>query len=430
MDTRSNYLIIAVHRRALTRLTRTIETDVCVVGAGLIGLAHAHAANRRGLSVVVLERDPRANGASLRQSGHLFFSALASGPALDAVPQARERWLELTARAGVPANEGGTLIVARRPEELAVMEAAAAEPARFARMRSSKKIAKLTALPVEGVLGGFHAKQDLRVDPRSTSSALASALTKDPSARIEWGAQVHEVEPGMVHAGALRVRAGAIVICPGADQRMLPQELRSQTSGLTLCRTQMLRLASPGGRRYRQTFATGLSLLEYPGFSAQEGAQALRERLELETPELVERGVSLVVAQLRDGDLIVGGTATYADFPKPFSRERLDELMLAQTAALLDSTPVVKQRWSSTQTSLPSGIDDFVVTRPMPGVRVVQAVSGTAAALCHWHAEKVLAELLVGIAPVDMYITVHDMREAAAGGGGLRAHARVFGNRR
>ena len=414
-------------RRLLPSPTRTIETDVCVVGAGLIGLAHAHEARRRGLSVVLLEHNARATGASVRDSGHLFFSALPSGDVLDAAVPARDRWLDLARRAGLSADQGGTLMIARHRDELAVMEAAAADEARNARMRSAKKVAKLAPIPVDGVLGAFHSKLDVRIDPRAAPASLARLLAADPSSRIEWCTHVHAIESGVVHAGALRVRAGAIVACPGADHRMLPDELWPGESGLTLRQTQMLRLAAPTGRRYRQTLTTALSLLEYPGFRAQPGIRQLRDRLELETPELIERGVRPVVTQLRDGDLILGGTAAHTASPKPFSRERLDELMLDQARKLLGGSLDVRQRWSSTSVSLRRTADDFLVTRPMPGVRVVQAVGPTAVALCHWHAEKVLDELLAGADPNDRYISVHDMRKVARGVGGVRDHAAAFG---
>src|SRR5262249_55238092 len=146
---------------------RTIETDVCVVGAGLIGLAHAHAARRRGLSVVVLERDVRAVGGSVRHAGHLFFSALPVGGALDTAELARERWLELARNAGAWFTGGGTVVVARHGDELAVMEAAAAERGDRARMLTTEQVAALAPIARSGVVGGFHGARDLRVDPRS-----------------------------------------------------------------------------------------------------------------------------------------------------------------------------------------------------------------------------------------------------------------------
>lgn len=418
-----------MHQRSLPKLTRTVETDVCVVGAGLLGLAHALEARRRGLHVIVLESGARATGASVRHSGHLFFSALESGAALDAAAPARERWLDLARRAGTAADQNGTLIIARNRDELAVLEAAAADPARQARMRSAKRVARLAPLPVDGVLGAFHASQDLRIGPRSAPAALARLLHRDADARVEWGMHVHEIEPGVVHAGSLRVRADAIVVCPGSEHQALPAPLRPRVAGITKQKTQLLRLAAPQGRRYPQTLATGLSLLAYPGFCAQEGIMQLKERLELEVPELIESGVSPVVTQLSNGDLILGSTATYSDTHSPFSRDRLDDLMLEQARALLGARPSVRQRWSSTHLGHPDAGGDFLTGRPMCGVRVVQAMRSTAAALCHWHAAAVLDELLAGPSARDMYITVRDLRTTAAAGAGLRAHAQAFGRR-
>ncbi|WP_375268643.1 FAD-dependent oxidoreductase, partial [Phenylobacterium sp.] len=43
--------------------------DLAVVGAGIVGLACALAAARRGRSGVVLDRDAQANGAAVRNFG-------------------------------------------------------------------------------------------------------------------------------------------------------------------------------------------------------------------------------------------------------------------------------------------------------------------------------------------------------------------------
>ena len=410
--------------------TRTIETDVCIVGAGLLGLAHALEARRRGLSVVLLDRGSRAAGASVRGSGHLFFSALEAGHALDSAQMARERWRELAEQAGTAAEQTGTLIIARNDHELAVLEAAAAESGRQARIRSAKKVGRLVPIPVDQIVGGFHAKGDMRVGPRSAPAAFARLLHHDPCARIEWAAHVHAIEPGIVHAGQLRVRAEAIVVCPGAEYRALPVEVRPARADLTLRETQMLRLAAPGGRRYRQTLATALTLLEHPGFSAQDGTAKLRERLELESPQLIERGVSLALTQLADGDLMLGSTNTYTDAPTAYSREHLDDLLLLQAQLMLGLEPRVKQRWSSVQPCATDSGENFLTTRPMAGVRVVLGTRPTAVALCHVHAGEVLEELYSGPPATDMYITVRDLRVDTNTLGGLRDHPGAFGPHR
>src|ERR1700758_666675 len=72
-----------------------IDTDVCGVGAGIVGIAHALEARERGLRVVVLDRAERALGASVRNFGHGCVAAMADGTAFEYALDSRRRWLEL-----------------------------------------------------------------------------------------------------------------------------------------------------------------------------------------------------------------------------------------------------------------------------------------------------------------------------------------------
>lgn len=351
-----------------------IETDVCIVGAGIMGLAHAFEARARGLTVTVLERDDRATGASVRNFGHVIVSAMAAGDALDAALVARERWLDLGRRAGLTVREAGTVIVARAEDELAVLGGVAADPRRGARLVTAREIAALAPIPTGHVCGGLHAAADLRVDPRRAVSALAGLLESDPGARVVWRAPVYQVEPGRVTSAVGVVRAPAIVVCPGPDHDWLAPELAPRRPGLTRCKLQMLRVAAPGGRRYDPALLTGLSLLRYPGYSAQPGADALARRIEAERPELVAAGVHLIVTQLPDGDLIIGDTHEYGATVSPFGEERLDELVLAEARRLLGGRLRVSQRWHGVYASAPG--DPFAIVVPRPGVAVAEVVSG------------------------------------------------------
>ena len=46
----------------------------------------------------------------------------------------------------------------------------------------------------------------------AATAALARLLMHDPNARVEWTAPVHEIESGVVHSGALQVRAQAYTL--------------------------------------------------------------------------------------------------------------------------------------------------------------------------------------------------------------------------
>jgi D-hydroxyproline dehydrogenase subunit beta len=405
-----------------------LEADVCVVGAGIVGLAHAHEARRRGLRVVVLDRDERAVGASVRNFGHVFAAGQRDGEDLELALAARDRWLELGARAGLEPVQAGTLIVAREPDELAVLEdVAAGDPRRGAELLTAAQAGELAPIPTAELIGALHTSCDLRVDPRRAVAALAALLAEDPEAELRSGAHVHAVEPGLVsasvrapsaHARGRRGRAGApgptagdsdgspaalcvsaplIIVCPGPDHRSLPPELQPGLESLTRCQLQMLRVAAPGGRRYRPGLVTGLSLVRYPAFASRPSAAALRERLQQERPELLEHGIHLLVTQLPDGDLIIGDTHTYGDTLPPFGQERLNELLLAEAHRLLGVQSLeVRERWHGIYPSL-ADAGNFLITAPLPGVRVVEVISGLGMTLSFGRAPGVLDELMSSV---------------------------------
>jgi len=389
-----------------------IDTDVCVVGAGIVGLAHAFEARRRGLEVAVLEQGERAVGASVRNFGHGFLVAMADGEALECALLARERWIELGRRAGIEVLECGTVIVARHEDELEVMAGAAHDDRRGASMITPSEVATLAPIPTDGLLGALHGRQDFRVDPRCAVAGLGSLLEADPGAHVVWNAHVHTAEPGRVDAGRVAVRAPLIVICPGPDYVSLPPELRPHRAGLTRCRLQMLRVCAPGARRYDPALLTGLSLLRYPAFTAQPGFRRVRARIEAERPELVAAGIHLIVTQLAGGDLIVGDTHDYADTVSPFRKERLDHLMLAEAERLLGVDRLeVRERWQGVYPSAPG--DPFMVTDPLPGVAVVEVVSGVGMTAALGLAPRVLDGLIDGRATVAPRVAPATPRTAA-----------------
>jgi FAD dependent oxidoreductase TIGR03364 len=367
-----------------------IETDLCVVGAGILGLAHAYEARAQGLRVVVLDRDRRAVGASVRNFGHVFVGAMASGAPFERALAARARWLELGRAAGIEPVQAGSLVVARAQDELGVLADAAGDRHRQARMLTAQEAGRLAPIPTAELLGALHSPLDLRVDPRAAVAALAAQLGD----AVHWGACVESIEPGLVAARGLQVRAPLIVVCPGPGYAELPAALRTGLEELTRCKLQMLRIAAPSGRSYAPALVTGLSLIRYPGFAGRPAAAGLRERLARERPELLEAGIHLLVTQLPDGDLIIGDTHEYGETVSPFGDERLDELLLAEARRLLGASEMkVRERWHGIY---PSAGGDFVVTAPMEGVRVVEVVCGLGMTLSFGIAPEVIAGLTGG----------------------------------
>ena len=367
--------------------------DVAVVGAGIVGLAHALEAADRGLSVVVIEREQRAVGASVRNFGHVILSGMAAGAPLHRALASRERWVRLSREAGVPLVCEGTLVVARHADELAVLEGVAADPRRGMRVLTAAETAALAPIGTDAVVGGAHAMLDARVDPRLAVGRIAAWLAAR-GVRFLWGVTALAVEPPAIVTTAGRIQAAHAVVCPGPDLSTLFADVFAARPGLTRCKLQMLRLHAPNGRRYGPALVTGLSLLRYPGFTAHPGSAAIRARIQRERPELLEAEVNLIVTQLPGGDLIVGDTHTYDMAVSPFRDEHLDELLLAEAGALLGAPPpAVRERWQGIYPVAPG--DPVLIAAPRPGVRVVSIVSGVGMTLGLGVAPEVLDDLLV-----------------------------------
>src|SRR5882724_9192709 len=97
------------------------RADVAVVGSGIVGLAFAWEAARRGKSVVLFERNPQPVGASIRNFGMIWPIGQRAGADHQRALRSRERWFELRDRAGIWVDECGSLHVAHDDAEDAVL---------------------------------------------------------------------------------------------------------------------------------------------------------------------------------------------------------------------------------------------------------------------------------------------------------------------
>src|SRR5580700_8819210 len=99
------------------RMIITKKVDVAVVGAGIVGLAHAYLAARSGRTVVVFERNPAALGASVRNFGMVWPIGQPAGRLHEMALRSREIWLEVLQQAKLPCLPTGSLHATYREDE-------------------------------------------------------------------------------------------------------------------------------------------------------------------------------------------------------------------------------------------------------------------------------------------------------------------------
>ncbi|MFI2293364.1 FAD-dependent oxidoreductase [Isoptericola sp. NPDC019571] len=386
--------------------------DLVVVGAGIVGLAHALEAHARGHSVLVVERDPRPDGASARRSGHVAVTTQ-DAATLSCALASRERWLKLGREAGFWVKDTGAVVVARSADELAVLDDLVAARDGDALLLDAAQAAERAGLTSAGdVVGGAFLPLDLRVEPRDALRTLAAALDSRPRADVAWSTTALTFEAGtgrtLVRTSRGEVVARRVLLAVGPDlDRFFPDE--AAPAGLRPDVRQVLRVATPGRRHDAAGPAVlgGTSLLRDAATAHSPALADVRERLRTHAPELLDAGVHLAFTP--HGDTLLLGEARRTDADRrddggldrdPERSEAADTLLLREAEALLGRPVEVRRRWSVPDLAVPRprrgpfAGTPFVVADPAPGVTTVTIADGLGTTTAFGLAAKVVDGLL------------------------------------
>lgn len=206
-------------------MTRRIDTDVAIVGGGIVGASAALALRRMGQQVVLLERDLCGS----RSSGVNFGGVRRQGRPISQLPLAQRAhriWGELEALLGTGGEyvRTGHFKIARSEADLAAFEHYREQSRDFdlgLEMITGAALRARSPWLGARALGGSFCPEDGQANPRIVSPAFARAAERA-------GAQVFERTPLdeaehdgrhfvlRSHAAALEVRAPVLLNCAGA----------------------------------------------------------------------------------------------------------------------------------------------------------------------------------------------------------------------
>jgi len=372
------------------------KVDVAIVGAGILGLAHAYVAAKAGKSVVVLEKSPRAAGASVRNFGMVWPIGQPAGVMLEISMRSRELWLEILSRANLPRRETGSLHLTYRADEAAVaQEFAEVGPAlgyACSWLKPSEVLERSQAVQPEGLAGGLWSSTEFTIDPRQIIQALPAFLQEQYKVQFFFATAVTAIEPPVLQTGGGEWQAETVIICGGDDfETLYPQHYAA--SGLTRCKLQMMRTApQPDGWQLGPSLAAGLTLRFYPAFQICKTLPALSRRIADETPEFDRWGIHALVSQTADGALTLGDSHEYSLAVDIFNKEEIDEIILGYTKQFLRTPDLtVAERWYGVYAKHPE--KPLVVMQPEDGVRIVASPGGSGMTLSFGVAEQSIREL-------------------------------------
>jgi FAD dependent oxidoreductase TIGR03364 len=367
--------------------------DDVVVGAGILGLAHAYHLAQRGRQVMVFERNSRAIGASVRNFGMLWPIGQPFGPLRALAMRSVDIWLEVLASCGSWHERTGSLHLAYRDDEAQVLEEFAEEclarGEQVALLNPAQVHGRAPCVRRDGLQGALWSEQEVCVDPREVIAALPGWLARDLGVAFQFDTPVTAIEPNTVATTSGTYSAGRIWVCSGDELALLfPALLKN--SGLVRCKLQMMRSqAYRDDWRIGPMLAAGLTLRHYAAFRVCPSLPRLVDRIAQESPWLDRYGIHVLVSQNGLGELVIGDSHEYDREIDPFDKAEIEEWILGYLSTFLRAPDLkIVARWHGTYARHRS--EPYIVLKPRPGVAVITGVGGAGMTLSFGLAETII----------------------------------------
>jgi len=371
--------------------------DVAIVGAGILGLAHAYWAARRGRSVVVFERTPKSMGASVRNFGMIWPIGQRAGKTHQMAVRSSATWTEVLKDARMPYRPTGSLHVVYQSDEADVAqefcERAPAQGYSCQWLSPLQVLAKSHVVIPDGLIGAIWSDTELTLDPRQVMAEMPRYLTEKFGVQFRFGTAVHSIRLPKIEAGGEIWIAQHAIVCGGDDFETLYPELFAG-SGITRCKLQMMRTPpQPAGWELGPSLAAGLTLRFYPAFEiCTESLPRYKARVAREMPDYERWAIHLLVSQTADGALTLGDSHQYGLAVDIFNKEEVDQLILQNARTFLQVPDLsIAERWYGVYAKHPEA--SYVSIDAAPEVRIVTAPGGSGMTLSFGLAEQTIREM-------------------------------------
>lgn len=403
------------------------EAGLVVIGGGVVGVATALFARRRGLSVVLVEKGRIAAEQSSRNWG--WIRAQGRDPAeLPVMLEARGLWRELAAQAGedIGLAETGVLYLADSDADMARY----ADWLRIARARdldtrllSSAETAAMLPEAAKRWPGALWTASDMRAEPWLAVPALARLAAREGVViRENCAARGLDIEAGRV-AGVVteagRIRARSVVLAGGAWSSLFLRRHRVAIPQLSVRSTAVRAEAAPpfpgqavdGDLGWRPRADGGLSLALGSGHDFFIGPDAFRQFLTwLPTAKSTFANTRFgVAAPSGYPDAWTTPRRWNDDEPSPFEAMRVldppaNPLYVARIARLFAErfpalgVPEISHAWAGMIDSMPDVVPVIDEVPALPGLVVATGMSGHGFGIGPG-VGRVVADLVAGRSP-------------------------------
>lgn len=372
------------------------SADVAVIGGGIVGLAHAYMALRKGLSVVLFERDRFSTGASVRNFGLLWPIGQEAGTNLGYALRSREHWSDVAHEANLWMNANGSLHLAYYSDEQRVLEEFLElyKTAPYqSKLLTPVEVARISpATSTSGLKAALWSKTEATVNPREAIHSIPLWLKEKFGLHLRYGNMVRSVTMPWVKTSDEQWRVQKVFVCPGADFDSLFPEIYLQHP-ITKCKLQMMKGVTDSSLTLGPTLCAGLTLRHYANFSKCPSLAAVDERYNQDAPEYARNGIHVLLAQNNYGEFIIGDSHEYARTLEPFDKTEVNEQILQYLTTFTQLRNLrITERWHGIYPKMTGS--NFLIHRPEKDVVLVNGLGGAGMTLSFGLAEELTEQEL------------------------------------
>lgn len=371
------------------------SADIAIVGAGIVGLAHAYMALKKGYRVVLFEREQFAVGASVRNFGLLWPIGQEPGVGLERALRSREHWKEVSSRAGFWSNSNGSMHVVYHDDEWDVLNEFMElykGSAFQCELLSPDDVKKRSPHVVQkGLKGGLFSKTEGTVYSREAIRRIPLWLQEEYGLILKFEHVVTEINIPNIKTARETWKVSKVFVCSGADFETLYPEVYD-TQPVSKCKLHMMKAVTEKPIDLGPSLCAGLTLRHYAAFTKCPSLAKLDKRYDEESALYKKHGVHVLLAQNNYGELIIGDSHHYSKTVEPFDLEEVNDVILNYLSSFVDVGPLkITERWHGVYPKVQGNIN--LIVEPEKDVTIVTGLGGAGMTLSFGLAEEIIGKL-------------------------------------
>ncbi len=365
---------------------RSTHFDLIITGAGALGSFHALHACRKGLKVLLLEKDIQPMEATVRNFGQVVPSGMSRGKWQQYGARSLEIYKELQNKFDISVRQQGSVYIASDETELTLInelrDINRKDHYPSMLLKQADCLERYPGLKKSYCKGGLFFPEEITVEPDKMIHRVIAylqeqlSLAYQPRTLVTFcdfvnGKCIVEDNLGRAYT------SDKVIICNGRDFRNLYPKVFYE-SDIEVSKLQMMKTQPQPGYQLKGSILTGLSIRRYESFAECASYEPLKAAVIDERCK--KWGIHILFKQATDGSIIIGDSHEYASAAEQDKlgfevKQEINDIIIEEAKRIFDLPSwAIASTWNGFYGQ--SKTHDVFKKEMAPGIHIVTAIGG------------------------------------------------------